>query len=87
VLVLDEATSNLDPGTELIVEHALDSLMSGRTTIVVAHRLSTIQRADRIGVIDGGHLVELGNHAELVELGGKYAALADAWAKSQPTRT
>jgi len=84
VLVLDEATSNLDPGTELIVERALDSLMSGRTTIVVAHRLSTIQRADRIGVIDGGRLVELGNHTELVELGGKYATLAAAWAKSQP---
>ena len=84
VLVLDEATSNLDPGTELIVEHALDTLMSGRTTIVVAHRLSTIQRADRIGVIDGGRLVELGNHTELVEHGGKYAALAAAWAKSQP---
>lgn len=84
VLVLDEATSNLDPGTELIVERALDSLMSGRTTIVVAHRLSTIQRADRIGVIDGGRLVELGNHTELVELGGKYASLAAAWAKSQP---
>jgi ATP-binding cassette subfamily B protein len=84
VLVLDEATSNLDPGTEFIVERALDSLMSGRTTIVVAHRLSTIQRADRIGVIDGGRLVELGNHAELVELGGRYAALADAWARSQP---
>ncbi len=84
VLVLDEATSNLDPGTELIVEHALDTLMSGRTTIVVAHRLSTIQRADRIGVIDGGRLVELGNHTELVELGGKYATLADAWARSQP---
>jgi len=82
--VLDEATSNLDPGTELIVERALDSLMSGRTTIVVAHRLSTIQRADRIGVIDGGRLVELGNHTELVELGGKYATLAAAWAKSQP---
>jgi ATP-binding cassette subfamily B protein len=84
VLVLDEATSNLDPGTEFIVERALDSLMSGRTTIVVAHRLSTIQRADRIGVIDGGRLVELGNHAELVEHGGRYATLADAWAKSQP---
>ena len=84
VLVLDEATSNLDPGTEFIVERALDSLMSGRTTIVVAHRLSTIQRADRIGVIDGGRLVELGNHAELVQLGGRYAALADAWARSQP---
>jgi ATP-binding cassette subfamily B protein len=84
VLVLDEATSNLDPGTEFIVERALDTLMTGRTTIVVAHRLSTIQRADRIGVIDGGRLVELGNHAELVALGGRYAALADAWAKSQP---
>ncbi len=84
VLVLDEATSNLDPGTEYIVERALDKLMSGRTTIVVAHRLSTIQRADRIGVIDGGRLVELGNHAELVALGGRYAALADAWARSQP---
>ncbi len=84
VLVLDEATSNLDPGTEFIVEHALDSLMSGRTTIVVAHRLSTIQRADRIGVIDSGRLVELGNHAELLALGGRYAALAAAWQKSQP---
>ncbi len=84
VLVLDEATSNLDPGTEFIVERALDTLMTGRTTIVVAHRLSTIQRADRIGVIDGGRLVELGNHTELVSLGGRYAALADAWAKSQP---
>ena len=84
VLVLDEATSNLDPGTEFIVERALDTLMTGRTTIVVAHRLSTIQRADRIGVIDGGRLVELGNHTELVAQGGRYAALADAWAKSQP---
>ncbi len=84
VLVLDEATSNLDPGTELIVEHALDSLMRGRTTMVVAHRLSTSQRADRIGVIDGGRLVELGSHDELLALGGRYAALASAWAKSQP---
>ncbi len=84
VLVLDEATSNLDPGTEFIVERALDTLMTGRTTIVVAHRLSTIQRADRIGVIDGGRLVELGTHTELVSAGGRYAALADAWAKSQP---
>ncbi len=84
VLVLDEATSNLDPGTEFIVERALDALMKGRTTIVVAHRLSTIQRADRIAVIDGGRLVELGNHAELVAQRGRYAALAAAWAKSQP---
>ncbi|MEM9517580.1 MAG: ABC transporter ATP-binding protein, partial [Actinomycetota bacterium] len=85
VLVLDEATSNLDPGTEMIVEHALEQLMSGRTTIVVAHRLTTVQRADRIGVVAGGRLVELGTHGELVAEGGRYAALADAWARSQPS--
>ncbi len=85
VLVLDEATSNLDPGTEVVVEHALESLMSGRTTIVVAHRLSTVRRADRIGVVAGGELAELGSHDELVALGGRYADLAAAWASSQPT--
>lgn len=85
VLVLDEATSSLDPGTEAIVEQALESLMSGRTTIIVAHRLSTIQRADRIAVIDAGHLVELGSHTELLGLGGRYTKLATAWASSQPT--
>jgi len=85
VLVLDEATSSLDPGTEAIVEQALDRLMTGRTTIVVAHRLSTIQHADRIAVIDAGLLAELGTHDELVELGGRYAALASAWAHSLPT--
>jgi ATP-binding cassette subfamily B protein len=84
VLVLDEATSSLDPGTEALVEHALDRLMRGRTTIVVAHRLSTVRRADRVAVVDHGRLVELGTHAELIELGGRYASLADAWGQSQP---
>ncbi len=83
VLVLDEATSNLDPGTEAVVEHALERLMSGRTVIVVAHRLSTVQRADRIGVVDGGRLVELGTHDELLALGGRYASLAEAWRRTQ----
>ena len=58
--------------------------MAERTTIVVAHRLTTVQRADRIGVVAGGRLVELGSHTELVAQGGRYAALADAWARSQP---
>jgi len=83
VLVLDEATSNLDPGTEAEVEHALESLMTDRTVIVVAHRLSTVRRADRIAVVDAGGLAELGSHDELVALGGKYAALSAAWERNQ----
>src|SRR5436309_15282472 len=66
VLVLDEATSNLDPGTEADVERAMAALMEGRTVIVIAHRLSTAQRADRVAVVDEGELVEVGTHDELV---------------------
>jgi ATP-binding cassette subfamily B protein len=79
ILVLDEATSNLDPGTEHDVERALERLMEGRTVIVVAHRLSTAARADRIAVVDEGRLAELGTHDELVARGGRYAALYGAW--------
>jgi ATP-binding cassette subfamily B protein len=80
VLVLDEATSSLDPGTELLVEDALERLMEGRTVVVIAHRLSTAERADRIGVVDAGGLVELGTHDDLVAAGGQYAALYSTWA-------
>jgi ATP-binding cassette subfamily B protein len=84
VLVLDEATSNLDPGTEAVVERALEYLMSGRTVIVVAHRLSTVRRADRIAVVDHARLVEYGSHDDLMALGGRYASLTEAWLRAQP---
>lgn len=79
VLVLDEATSNLDLRSETIIERALDVVLEGRTAIVIAHRLATAQRADRIAVIDDGRLVELGTHEELVEAGGHYASMFATW--------
>jgi subfamily B ATP-binding cassette protein MsbA len=75
ILILDEATSALDSESERLVQGALDQLMRGRTSIVIAHRLSTVRRADRIAVIVGGELVELGAHAELIARGGLYARL------------
>jgi ATP-binding cassette subfamily B protein len=80
LLVLDEATSSLDPGTELLVEEALERLMVGRTVVVIAHRLSTAERADRVGVVDAGGLIELGTHQQLLEEDGRYAALFATWA-------
>jgi len=82
VLVLDEATSNLDPGTEAEVEYALERLMTGRTVIVVAHRLSTVQRADHIAVVVDAKIAEFGSHNELLARNGHYAQLARAWAQS-----
>lgn len=79
VLVLDEATSSLDPGTEALVEVAMERLMEGRAVILIAHRLSTAQRADRVGVVADGGLAELGPHDELVERGRRYAELYDVW--------
>ena len=79
VLVLDEATSNLDLKSETLVEKGLDAVLEGRTAIIVAHRLSTAMRADRIAVVDDGRILELGSHQELVAKGGRYAEMYAAW--------
>jgi len=75
IFMLDEATSAVDTATELQVQHCLEKLLAGRTTFVVAHRLSTIKRADCILVVDAGRIIERGAHAELLDMGGKYAHL------------
>ena len=75
ILVLDEATSNVDLRTEGFIQNAVESLLSGRTSLVIAHRLATIQHADRILVIDHGEIVEQGSHQELLALDGVYAHL------------
>jgi ATP-binding cassette subfamily B protein len=82
VLILDEATSSLDLRSETVIERALDRLLEGRSAILIAHRLTTAQRADRIVVVDRGGIVEVGTPKELVRAGGPYSVMYDAWLQS-----
>ena len=75
ILILDEATSNVDTRTEALIQEALGTLLKGRTSVVIAHRLSTIRNADVILVIDGGRIAERGTHSSLLAAGGLYADL------------
>ena len=79
LIVLDEATSNLDPETEARVEAALSVLLKGRTAMVIAHRLQTARRADRVVLVDKGRIIEEGTHDDLVARGGAYARLSEVW--------
>ncbi|WP_353508686.1 ABC transporter ATP-binding protein [Intrasporangium sp.] len=83
LLVLDEATSAVDPSTEVRLQRALDSLTRGRTSIAIAHRLSTAEAADEVVVVDAGRIVERGHHTELVGVGGVYTRLHQSWSAQQ----
>jgi ABC-type multidrug transport system fused ATPase/permease subunit len=82
LLVLDEATSAVDPLIEVRISRAFDALSEGRTTIAIAHRLSTAMRADRILVMEDGLVVEDGSHDQLLAVGGRYASLYETWVTS-----
>src|SRR5262249_12108392 len=83
LLVLDEATSAVDPATEVRIPRALHRLPRGRTSIAIAHRLSTAEAADEVFVFDAGRIVERGPHRELVAAGGVYSGLYESWSRQQ----
>jgi ATP-binding cassette subfamily B protein len=85
ILILDEATSSVDTRTELKIQEAMLRIMEGRTSFVIAHRLSTIRDADKIMVIDGGEIVEEGNHEELMRIGGRYCSMYNSQLKKEYT--
>ena len=87
LLVLDEATSAVDPATEVRTQRALAGLTSGRTTVTIAHRMSTAEAADEVLVFDAGRLVQRGHHRDLVAEGGVYGALHDSWTRGVGTRS
>ena len=84
ILILDEATSSLDNESEALVKQALERLMRGRTTIIIAHRLSTVERANRIAVIEGGRVLEIGTHRELLVMEGLYHRLYTRYSGGLP---
>ena len=86
VKAMDEATSSLDPSTEEAVEEALRKLLKDRTSVVIAHRLSTAEHADRILVVDHGRVVEDGSHRDLIAKGGYYSALYRQWTQGREVR-
>lgn len=83
IILLDEATASIDPFTEVQVQEALATVLRGRTSIVVAHRLSTVRTADRIIVLSGGQIIEQGNHEALLAQGGHYATLYATYFRHQ----
>ena len=86
ILILDEPTSSIDSKTERVILDALDDLMVGRTSFMIAHRLSTVRHVDQILVLDGGRIVERGTHEELVQHGGVYGQLYEAQTRERKKR-